>query len=384
MNESASILDRSLHQFPLETTLQIAPNWLIKSKKLAFNMEAQTQSNWCWAATSRSVARFYYFLPAWTQCKIAGAELGLTCCTGPMPAGCNVAWYLDRALTRTKNFVSFTGKIPFSQVKTEIDAGRPVGTRIGWSGGGGHFMVIYGYSESLVLGTRYLYIDDPIYGKSFLTYDTFATAYQGSGSWTHSYFTKSQPIFMFFNQQLLSENLVRKIGELRPLARFQQDPSLSTERALAPEPAELVAAHDVFTLGIDQLKKGELPTQRVSTRVLDRSERGVTAAYDLDTEKDEPVAAFHTNPEHLARLDRGIRQAETLVNADSKAELRALNIPALYTEALWIHHGDQGQDTVLPLRSFDFSPFEPVPLDEFMKRARQAAERVDLDELKGA
>jgi hypothetical protein len=31
---------------------------LFSSKQLSFNMEAQTQSNWCWAATAKSVLIF--------------------------------------------------------------------------------------------------------------------------------------------------------------------------------------------------------------------------------------------------------------------------------------------------------------------------------------
>src|SRR5262245_45830687 len=105
-----------------------------QSKQLTFNMEAQTQSNWCWAATATSVSHFYWVLSNWTQCRVANAELQLTgCCNSPVPAPCNVPWYLDRALTRTQNFVSVTGPVTFSQIRTEIDAGRPVGARIGWS-----------------------------------------------------------------------------------------------------------------------------------------------------------------------------------------------------------------------------------------------------------
>jgi hypothetical protein len=33
-------------------------------------------------------------------------------------------------------------------------------------------------------------VKDPIYGTSVLPYNTFATSYQGAGSWTHSYLTK--------------------------------------------------------------------------------------------------------------------------------------------------------------------------------------------------
>ena len=34
---------------------------LFTSRQLAFNMEMQTRSNWCWTATSTSVSHFYWF-----------------------------------------------------------------------------------------------------------------------------------------------------------------------------------------------------------------------------------------------------------------------------------------------------------------------------------
>ena len=162
----------------LERKLEL--NGIIFSlRRLQLNMQAQTQSNWCWAATSTSVNRFY-FTSTWTQCRVANAELGLSgCCNSPVPSACNVPWYLDRALTRTGNFVSMEGPISFDRVKAEIDAGRPVGVRVGWSGGGGHFLIIEGYSR--VGASTFFDLDDPIYGESTLTVDDFSTNYQGSG-----------------------------------------------------------------------------------------------------------------------------------------------------------------------------------------------------------
>jgi Papain-like cysteine protease AvrRpt2 len=117
---------------------------LFTSRSLGFNMQAQTQSNWCWAATTVSTSLFYWNGSSWTQCKLASAELNRNdCCNTPVPSACNVPWFLDKALTRTHNFVSVVGApISFEQVRVEIDAGRPIGARIGWTGGGGHAMVI--------------------------------------------------------------------------------------------------------------------------------------------------------------------------------------------------------------------------------------------------
>jgi hypothetical protein len=192
-------------------------NWLFFSQSLAFNMQAQTQSNWCWAATARSVSHYYWFLSRWSQCNIACAELSLTtCCDAPVPDACNVSWWLAKALQRTQNFVSVTGPVDFAAVKAEIDAGRPVGARIGWSGGGGHFCVIYGYTAGL-FGDNYFDIDDPIYGKSHLTVSDFSNQYQGTGTWTDTDFTKSHIDFMVILPMLVDQEILRHIWEQRPL-----------------------------------------------------------------------------------------------------------------------------------------------------------------------
>jgi hypothetical protein len=138
---------------------------LFQSKSLSFAMQAQTQSNWCWSATATSVSHFYWWFSPWVQCTVVNAELGAHRRLQLAGArGVQRAVVSRPGLTRTNNFVSITGPATFQQVRNEIDAGRPVGARIGWNGGGGHFMVIYGYS--LIAGTTYFDIDDPIYGKS--------------------------------------------------------------------------------------------------------------------------------------------------------------------------------------------------------------------------
>jgi Papain-like cysteine protease AvrRpt2 len=151
-------------------------------------MQHQEQTNWCWAATAASVSAFFNPSTTWTQCKIVNAELGRTgCCTNGSSSYCNISWYLDRALTRTGNFVSMSwGTGTMSDVKNEIDNNRPLGVRIGWSGGGGHFVALDGYSQTFNM----VAVDDPWYGASDVDLAVFQTSYQGSGSWTHSYRVK--------------------------------------------------------------------------------------------------------------------------------------------------------------------------------------------------
>jgi len=157
-------------------------NW-----SLAFFIVAQEQSNWCWSGCSVATSHFYKPDSGFTQCSLASSQLSLSCCNSPLPSGCNVTWYLDKALTGVGDFDQFiAGVTADSTILSEIQAGRVLGVRIAWSGGGAHFVMVVGAGPNNMVHVR-----DPIYGDSYITYETLSSSYQGSGSWTHSYFTTS-------------------------------------------------------------------------------------------------------------------------------------------------------------------------------------------------
>jgi hypothetical protein len=63
-----------------------------------------------------------------------------------------------------------------------------VGARIGWNGGGGHFVVLTGYRSAGKL--KEVEVQDPWTGRSTLAVDVFAGNYKNSGTWTHTYLTR--------------------------------------------------------------------------------------------------------------------------------------------------------------------------------------------------
>jgi len=160
------------------------------SNQLNLTMQPQQQTNWCWSAVSVSVKLFYTSTYAITQCEQANRQLSQTsCCVNGASSACNVPWYLDRALSGLGNLASPpTAASTFAVVTAQITAGHPLGCRIGWFTGGGHFMVIDGCDPASP--SQLVTIKDPIYGTSVLPYNTFATSYQGAGSWTTSYQTQ--------------------------------------------------------------------------------------------------------------------------------------------------------------------------------------------------
>ena len=154
---------------------------------LGFTMQHQQQTQWCWAAVSVSVNLYYHPASGQTQCAVANTGMGqTTCCVDGSTVQCNQPWFLDQALQIVGNLNAVTGgKAALTAVKAEINQCHPLCLRIGWNGGGGHFVAIYGYSRKLIN------VGDPWYGNSVVAYASFPNTYQGGGSWTDSYTTKA-------------------------------------------------------------------------------------------------------------------------------------------------------------------------------------------------
>src|SRR5262245_14781621 len=72
---------------------------------LAFAMQPQSQTEWCWSANAVSVNQYFESASHWQQCTLANAALKqTTCCVDGATANCNQQWYLDQALQIVDNF----------------------------------------------------------------------------------------------------------------------------------------------------------------------------------------------------------------------------------------------------------------------------------------
>jgi Papain-like cysteine protease AvrRpt2 len=194
----ASVIERT--RIPLDLSRELAVSLLLPAlqrEALAFNMQGQCHTNWCWAALAASVAAFYDKLSAFTQCVVANLELGRNdCCDVPCHTdnvGFNQIHEPGAALNRVdcldremRNQIASR-----AQVQQEIDAGRPLCLRTVWSkgnaAGGAHALAIVGYfadSDTLAL-------EDPWFGPTHdIPYDQFCTNYKDfGGKWTDTYYT---------------------------------------------------------------------------------------------------------------------------------------------------------------------------------------------------
>jgi hypothetical protein len=79
--------------------------------------------------------------------------------------------------------------ISFADMQDEVMAQHPLCCRIGWSGGGGHFVAIGAWRVSPD-GAAYVDVYDPYYAFSQWAYASFKDSYRGQGTWTHSFRTQ--------------------------------------------------------------------------------------------------------------------------------------------------------------------------------------------------
>ncbi|MER5926733.1 papain-like cysteine protease family protein [Streptomyces mirabilis] len=151
-------------------------------------MQQQRQSNWCWAATTASVAAFYNPETSWTQCTVANKVLGLAdCCSYGGGNPCNVEHNLNQPLADVGCLDSwFRGRYAWSELPQGLSGECPLCLHITWSGGGGHFVTITGYNSA----HQDVFVADAFYGPSDISYNTLCTAYQGGGTWDETYRTR--------------------------------------------------------------------------------------------------------------------------------------------------------------------------------------------------
>ncbi|GHC56266.1 papain-like cysteine protease family protein [Streptomyces cinnamoneus] len=152
------------------------------ANKLNISMQAQQQTNWCWAASGNTITTWMGRTYSQNQfCNAAfNRTQGTTCPNNQATLG-NVQNALDWAGINRGSYVS--GWLRYATVKAEIDAGRPVETRIGWQSGGGHMHVIHGYDDAGSL----VYWGDPWPSSNrynWASHDWYVSNSQFA--WTHS------------------------------------------------------------------------------------------------------------------------------------------------------------------------------------------------------
>ncbi|MFJ9418476.1 papain-like cysteine protease family protein [Streptomyces sp. NPDC101227] len=152
------------------------------ANRLDISMQAQQKTNWCWAGSGNTIAAWYGRNYSQNQfCNAAfGRQQNTTCPNNQATLG-NVQNAFDWMGINSGSYV--TGYLRYSTVQSEINANRPIETRIEWSSGGGHMHVIYGFDTA----DNWVYWGDPWADNSRYNWGDYDYYVNGSSfSWTHS------------------------------------------------------------------------------------------------------------------------------------------------------------------------------------------------------
>ncbi|MDN3295330.1 papain-like cysteine protease family protein [Streptomyces ficellus] len=171
---AATAEGHSVHSAHSATTLA--------AKRLNITMQAQAKTNWCWAAGGNTIAT--WFGRGYSQNQFCNAafnrQQGYDCPNWQATLG-NVQTGLRWAGVSPGSYVD--GWLRYATVQSEINADRPIETRIQWASGGGHMHVIYGYDDA----NSWVYWGDPWPSSDRYNWASHAWyVNNGSFSWTHS------------------------------------------------------------------------------------------------------------------------------------------------------------------------------------------------------
>ena len=193
-------LHEGKNNISLRRASEVVTEVLVKSVAvMRFEVEKQRRGNWCWAAVTNSLLSFFKPEHEMTQCDIVrecfsatkGFETAEDCCQHSKHEECNRTFKLVDALD-LMGVLSSRCNYPLSldEIREQLNEGVPIGVRIGWRGGGGHFVVITAIGPPDPKGDSHTWIrvadpKDP--AAAYITYRTLKNRYKGEGKWTHSY-----------------------------------------------------------------------------------------------------------------------------------------------------------------------------------------------------
>ncbi|HTA76791.1 MAG TPA: hypothetical protein VK791_06515, partial [bacterium] len=160
------------------------------SASVPLTLQGQQESEWCWAACSSMEMSF--FGVNITQCSQATAEYGTNCCVAnqcdyyadgvvcnPYAGGVvDIGSYGFNALGSCEGGFPNTGTtLTFAQIQDQIYCQKkPYIFAWNWDGGGGHVLVVVGYTTDPVQG-QMVEVDDPLPdcqgANRFMTYGDY-------------------------------------------------------------------------------------------------------------------------------------------------------------------------------------------------------------------
>jgi len=154
---------------------------------LSVTLNGQLTNMWCWAASGQMTMDFVHPGVNVQQCDEANKEFGRSdCCNSPVPNKCIEGGWPEYTKYGFKADQTSDAPLTWSQIKRQIFcAEKPFAFSWHWNNGGGHMMVVTGYTT--VDGTHYVDVNNPWPPTSgvqvIYTYDN----YVGGAGYDHSH-----------------------------------------------------------------------------------------------------------------------------------------------------------------------------------------------------
>jgi hypothetical protein len=166
---------------------------------LNFRIQRQQQSQWCWAAVSSSLRRYYQPASTLSQVDLVNQRRGRNDCGQPGPGAdpnrCNIpdtTWQVIQSLGHLAEFQS--NSVSYANLRGQLAQGRPVFVRIAWDGGGAHATVAAGVEDGefvVMCDPGSSSAADPNLGTTtVVAYDSLLNDYNGSGNWVGTGYTQ--------------------------------------------------------------------------------------------------------------------------------------------------------------------------------------------------
>ncbi|MEU7481974.1 papain-like cysteine protease family protein [Lentzea sp. NPDC042327] len=171
------------------SAIALTTSWLLVTAAGAAQAEAaydgiamykQEKTQWCWAASGLTIAKY----------QGVGSTQADFCTRAQPYYGCNnqPATLDDMARGWQSLGMAHPGSglgsaASFNQIYTDVKASRPIGARIGWTSGGGHMNVVYGFDTS----NNTIAVADPWPDTATYTWWNYNDYVNNSSfKWTHS------------------------------------------------------------------------------------------------------------------------------------------------------------------------------------------------------
>jgi Papain-like cysteine protease AvrRpt2/Bacterial tandem repeat domain 1 len=166
---------------------------------LRFRIQRQQQSQWCWAAVSSSIRRYYQPASTLSQVDLVNQRRGRNDCGQPGPGAdgdrCNKPDNTSDVIDDLGHLAQMqNNSVSFADLRGQLAAGRPIFCRIEWDGGGRHAVVAAGVEDG-----EFVIMCDPgsssaadasLGTTTVVAYDSLLSNYSGSGNWIGTGYTQ--------------------------------------------------------------------------------------------------------------------------------------------------------------------------------------------------